>query len=83
MSKQKLTSMQHKLTRLFDVFCMLIGWTLIIVVAFAALSVEAAEWFHFEIPYKATPPAASACGAQISVCQNNATSTTWQCYCVQ
>jgi hypothetical protein len=75
--------MKYLLTRIFDAVCMLVGCGLILALAFAALNVEAAEWFHFEIPYKATPPAASSCGAQVSVCQNNATSTTWQCYCVQ
>lgn len=75
---------RHALTRIFDWLCMLLAWWLLIHGSFLVLSAEAAdEWFRFEIPYRNQPPAASSCGAKISACHNNATSTSWQCYCVK
>lgn len=79
------------IVRIFDGICFLLGWCWIGAIGFAALSMDLgaapaaapAEWFRFEIAYKHTPPAASACGGSVSVCHNNAASTSWHCYCVK
>lgn len=82
---------KYRLEQIFDAVCMFLGLCFLALLAFAALSMDLeaapaaarAEWFRFEIPYKHTPPAASACGGSVSVCQNNAASNSWQCYCVK
>lgn len=78
------TSRKPLLHQIFDAICFVLAWGFILALAFVALHVEATtEFFYFEIPYSATPPAASACGGRIIACHNNDAATRWQCYCVK